>query len=58
MTPELQRILRPKITLKTAVRMHAEYLTGIAITNSTLGMLWWRTYFEVWVEVMAPGHRA
>ena len=54
MSPELMRVLRPKITLKAAIRMHTEYLTRIAITSSTLGMLWWQTYFEVWAEVMDP----
>lgn len=54
MDSALMRALRPKITPRAAMRMHGQYLTGVAITTATLGTLWWTTYFETWSAVMFP----
>lgn len=52
--PALMRALCPKITPQAAMRMHSQYLNGIAVTTSTLGMLWWTTYWQTWTDVMYP----
>jgi hypothetical protein len=57
MNNELMRVLRPKITPDTAVRMHIQYMTGVAVTTMTLGMLWSTTFFDVWSRVMFPEGR-
>lgn len=57
MDAELMRALKPKITPQAALRMYQQHVTGIAVTTSTLSMLWWTTYFEVWSSVMFPEGR-
>ena len=54
MDAELMRALKPKITLPTAIRMHGQYATGIAVTTATLGTLWWTSFWRTWVDVMFP----
>lgn len=57
MDAKLMRVLKPKITPQAAMRMHSEYMTGIAVTTMTLGTLWWTSFFETWSLVMFPEGR-
>ena len=57
MDAELMRALRPKITPDAAVRMYMQHCTKIAVTASTLGMLWWQSYMQTWTDVMFPEGR-
>lgn len=57
MTPQLKRLIKPLITPAAAIRMTSQHLSGVATTNSTLGMLWWASYWQVWTDVMFPTGR-
>ena len=54
MTPQFKRLIKPKITPAAAIRMTSQHLSGVATTNSTLGLLWWSSYWQVWTDVMFP----
>ena len=54
---DLMRVLRPKITPDTALRMHMQYVTGIMVTTTTLGMLWSTAFIDAWTRVMWPEGR-
>ena len=54
MTPQLKRLIKPLITPAAAIRMTSQHLSGVATTNSTLGMLWWTSYWQVLTDVMFP----
>lgn len=56
--PDLMRVLRPKITPQAAARQYMNHMTGIAVTNATLGMLWWKSFFQVWTDAMFPEGRS
>lgn len=54
MDAALMRALHPKITPQAAMRMHNQYVTGVAVTTATAGILWWTTFWQVWTDVYAP----
>lgn len=54
---KLMRALRPKITPHAAARMFLQHATGVAVTTATLGMVWWKSYLQVWTDVMFPEGR-